>query len=265
MSKKPRTFWPLGPVVLAITFVGNALAAWIRFDSLHGSHERGCCLEPKKLSGWRVERTGRADHAAGASTGPLSTIRVHSPMTTRLGLANGALATAVIDSLVAGGFIHGWFGDRSDPFRSKETRFWVDNFEGRCDNRKNLLYCLQSYGTNLMLYCGWSINEVRELARRCGVATIQYAERRTQGDTAPRSVRREGYALICCPGARRASGRARAARACRDRGRLCRGALLLPGLVSAYSAQEGRILAALGSGAGAGCEWPLQCQRRVDR
>lgn len=59
------------------------------------------------------------------------------------------LAQRIVKALIAGGFMNGWFGDRSEEFVEEEAKYLTDVFAGKCRMHINHV---RSDAGNLALY-----------------------------------------------------------------------------------------------------------------
>jgi hypothetical protein len=89
----------------------------------------------------------------------------------RVILSNAEFARSFVDSMVKGGFMYSWGGDRSEPFRQDMADTWQDFF----DNKDKVhINHLGSAAGNLRRNCGWTEEEVKELIKRCRFVHFQF-------------------------------------------------------------------------------------------
>lgn len=71
------------------------------------------------------------------------------------------LAVKLVNSLCDNGFMHGCGGDISEEYRSNQIKYFENNLKYL---DKNYVY---GFIDNLRKYCGWSEEEVSQIAKRC--------------------------------------------------------------------------------------------------
>ena len=77
--------------------------------------------------------------------------------------------------MIANGFMHGWFGDKSDGFRNSQINAMMKVISGKEDmgGKYRLLATIHSDYGNLKQYCGWKENELQQLLRLFGFKNIK--------------------------------------------------------------------------------------------
>jgi hypothetical protein len=85
------------------------------------------------------------------------------------------LITKWVDDMIAGGFMYGWFGDKSQEFKNRQINYMMKVLAGKEDmgGRYRLLATIHSDYGNLKQYCGWKDAELKQLLRLFGFDNIR--------------------------------------------------------------------------------------------
>lgn len=82
-----------------------------------------------------------------------------------------------IDDMIANGFMHGWFGDRSDEFKKQQYDDMMKVLDGDIEligGNYRLLATIHSDYGNLKQYCGWTEEELQCLLALFGFKKIEH-------------------------------------------------------------------------------------------
>lgn len=75
------------------------------------------------------------------------------------------VARRIVKALIDGGFIHGWFGDKSEEFVQQQVDYFTNVFTGK---RRIHINYVSSYAGNLSLYTFTPKEDIAAFIDLCG-------------------------------------------------------------------------------------------------